>query len=147
MTEEFKPYVGAGFFEEKDKDIFFGREREKNDLLSLIFAHQAVLIYAQSGAGKTSLINAALIPMLKDEGFEVFPPTRVRKPILETINPDEIENIYIFNALMSWAKEETDLKQLIKMSLPTFLRERERLKDKEGEPSPRVLIFDQFEEL
>lgn len=147
VTNEIQPYVGPSPFTEKDKEIFFGRERETNDILSFVVAHQAVLLYAQSGAGKTSLINAGLIPCLKEEGFEVFPPTRVRGPILEDVAPEDIPNVYVFNTLINWAKEEPDTKRLARTSLAEFLKERGHPTDREGEPMPRVLIFDQFEEL
>ena len=61
QTSTEDPYVGSRSFEERDQRIFFGRNREADDLLSLLFAHRCVLLYAQSGAGKTSLVNAGLI--------------------------------------------------------------------------------------
>ena len=64
MAIEFQPYVGPRPFERKDQTLFFGRDREADDLLSLVVAYEAVLFYAQSGAGKTSLINAGLLPFL-----------------------------------------------------------------------------------
>jgi len=81
MTEESKssnPYRGPRPFEIGEQKIFFGRDREVKDLLSLIIAHRVVLLYAQSGAGKTSLLNAGLIPLLIEEGFDVLPVARVR---------------------------------------------------------------------
>ena len=73
MPPEFEPYVGFRSFEEHDQRIFFGRKREVSDLLSLVIAHPVVLLYAQSGAGKTSLLNAGLILCLRQEGLEVLP--------------------------------------------------------------------------
>ncbi len=78
MATEFNPYVGPRAFEQKDQAIFFGRDREAQDLLSSVVSHKLVLVYAQSGAGKTSLLNAGLIPLLKEEGFEVLQVARVR---------------------------------------------------------------------
>ncbi|MCH7748851.1 MAG: ATP-binding protein, partial [Acidobacteria bacterium] len=54
------PYIGPLPFGREDADLFFGRVREVDDLVSLTFAHRAVLLYAESGAGKSSLINAGL---------------------------------------------------------------------------------------
>ena len=56
------PFVGARPFAEVDKLLFFGRTRETHDLISLIVTQTEVLLYAASGAGKTSLLNARLIP-------------------------------------------------------------------------------------
>ena len=147
MLSELQPYVGPRPFEQEDQKLFFGREREAGDLLSLVVAHATVLLYAQSGAGKTSLLNAGLIPLLRAEGFEVLPPARVRGLIPQDIAPEEIPNVYVFNTLMSWAEREADPKQLAHASLADFLQERKRLTDAEGQPAPRAIVFDQFEEL
>jgi hypothetical protein len=44
-------------FEREDSQHFFGREREASELLSRVVAHPALLLYSQSGAGKTSLLK------------------------------------------------------------------------------------------
>lgn len=56
------PYVGPRPFGERDQNNFFGRDDEARQLTGLIIAHRAVLLYAQSGAGKTSLLHAKVIP-------------------------------------------------------------------------------------
>jgi WD40 repeat protein len=143
------PYVGPRPFEKSDRDLFFGRVREVNELFSLLVAHRAVLLYAQSGAGKTSLVNAGLIPQLLEEGFEVLPVARVRGQIPPDVKPSDIENIYVFHALMSWAVgvDEEKTERLTKISLADFFGPREHRLDPDGLPAPRVVIFDQFEEL
>ena len=120
MVAEFQPYVGPKSFEEKDKNLFFGRDAEANDLFSLIVAHQVVLIYAQSGAGKTSLLNAKIIPSLKSKGYEVLPLARV-----QGIQTDEASNIYVFNTLQSWANSQSEERaNLAGLSLAEFLKKR-----------------------
>jgi hypothetical protein len=146
-SQERNPYVGPRPFERQDRDLFFGREREASEVLSLIIAHPVLLLYAPSGAGKTSLLNAKLIPLLEEEEFEVLPLARVWGLIPEDIELEEIPNLYVFNTLMSWAEDEADPKRLAQTSLADFLKEREHPTDKEGLLSPRVTIFDQFEEL
>jgi conflict system STAND superfamily ATPase len=78
MPEGTNPYVGPRPFEREHAALFFGREREANELVSLIISHTEVLFYAQSGAGKSSLVNARMIPLLEAEGFDVLPPARVQ---------------------------------------------------------------------
>ena len=146
-TQERNPYVGPRPFERQDRDLFFGRDRETSELLSLVIAHHVLLLYAQSGAGKTSLVSAGLIPLLEEEGFEVLPLARVSGPIPETVEPEDVPNLYVFNALMSWAGDETNPERLAQMSLAEFLKDREHPTDEEGLPSPRVVFFDQLEEL
>jgi tetratricopeptide (TPR) repeat protein len=146
-SQERNPYVGPRPFEQEDRDLFFGRDREVSEVLSLIIAHRVLLLYAQSGAGKTSLINAGLIPLLEGEGFEVLPLARVQGLIPEDIEPEKILNLYVFNTLISWAEDEIDPGQLTQMSFADFLRGREHPMDEMGLSSPRVVIVDQFEEL
>lgn len=169
MSAEFQPYVGPKPFEEPDKELFFGRDAEANDLFSLIVAHPAVLIYAQSGAGKTSLLNAKIIPSLKLQAYEVLPLARV-----QGIQTNRDTNIYVYNTLISWADGQSqESPELAQMSLAEFLRKRPHVQkvkdfpagetannhqaeDKAPEASeeapelwelPRVAVFDQFEEL
>jgi hypothetical protein len=71
------PYIGPRAFEEGEAARFFGRERELEDLFHLLLARRLVLLHAPSGAGKSSLIQAALIPRLRAEGFMVHPVIRV----------------------------------------------------------------------
>ncbi|MCL4297973.1 MAG: hypothetical protein KJ077_19680 [Anaerolineae bacterium] len=146
------PYVGPRPFTAKEQELFFGREREAGNLVSAVIAHRTLLLYARSGAGKTSLINASLIPRLEREGFEILPLAHVRGVIPSIIRPEEISNMYIFNTLMSWNtplgwRDEADPRRLARMSLLDFLGEREHLTDEVGLPAPRVVIFDQLEEL
>ena len=52
--------------------------REAASLLARVVSERLLLFYAQSGAGKSSLINARLIPQLREEeGFSVLPVGRV----------------------------------------------------------------------
>src|ERR671922_2722514 len=72
------PYVGPRMFRTDEGNLFFGREREALDLLSLVISERLVLFYAQSGAGKSSLVNTRLIPGLNAEGeYEVLPIGRL----------------------------------------------------------------------
>jgi hypothetical protein len=62
-------YPGTNFFEEDQQEIFFGRQQESNELIHAIKAHDVFVIFANSGIGKTSLLNACLIPGLKKENY------------------------------------------------------------------------------
>jgi len=140
-------YVGPRPFERSERGLFFGRDREVSELLSLVISNRAVLCYAPSGAGKTSLINAGLHPRLEQEGFEVLPSARVRGLIPEGVDQGQLPNLYIFNALLSLAGEEGALPDLAGQALAEFLAAHPHQTDGEGFPAPRILIFDQFEEL
>ncbi|MFF1280342.1 hypothetical protein ACFVY4_06075 [Streptomyces sp. NPDC058299] len=68
------PYVGLAAFRTEDADLFFGRERLVEDLLATLARKRAVAVVGASGAGKSSLLRAGLLPRLtRDE-----PHRRVR---------------------------------------------------------------------
>jgi hypothetical protein len=75
---QINPYVGGHPFTLVDQKHFFGRERELDDLFSLVVSHRCVLLYGRSGVGKSSLVNAGLIPRLESDDFEVMPVLRLR---------------------------------------------------------------------
>src|SRR5258708_9553638 len=147
MATEFQPYVGPRPYEREEAVPLFGRDREADELLSCIVSYRELLFYAQSGTGKTSLLNAKVIPMLEKLDFEVFPLARVQGVIPPNLHPDEIRNIYIFNTIIGWAGDSIDPQRLAQMSLTEFIRARRQSVDEEGESSPCAIIFDQFEEL
>jgi hypothetical protein len=141
------PYVGLRPFGEQDSRVFFGREHEADQLLSLITARPVVLLYSPSGAGKSSLLNARIIPGLRQDGFQVLAVARVGGRIPSGIEPAEFVNVYIFNTLSSWDQNQRDPQELARMTLPDYLERLERPTDDLGAPIPRVAIWDQFEEL
>lgn len=147
MVTEFQPYVGPRPYERDDPAPFFGRDYEADELLSLIISSRELLFYAQSGTGKTSLLNARVIPLLEQEEFEVLPVARVQGVPPQDLETSEIHNLYIFNALMSWSNDAADYGRLAHMTLTEFLKQRKRPTDTDGQTYPRAIIFDQFEEL
>ncbi len=142
-TQSSTPYVGPYPFRREDKEIFFGRDREARDLMSCVIAHSETVFYAQSGAGKTSLLNAKLLPILEAEDFEVLPSARVQGP-LQGAAP---KNIYVFHTLMSWAGAGADPNRLAGMSLVEYLKTLPHKTDEDGVAKLRIAVFDQFEEL
>lgn len=144
MKNGFTPYIGPRFFEKQDKELFFGRDYETRELCSRIIAHSVVLCYAQSGAGKTSLINAGVIPRLEEEGFDILPVARVSGQVPPELNPIDIKNIYGFNSLLNWSDKKTPPQSFLSISFNDFLKNRKKVLE---DDSPQLIIFDQFEEL
>ncbi len=70
------PFKGLYCYEEDDKDIFYGRENEAAELFSLVALNGLTVVFGKSGIGKTSLLNAGLFPLLREE--EKFLPVRMR---------------------------------------------------------------------
>ncbi|MFF4366967.1 hypothetical protein [Streptomyces sp. NPDC001594] len=58
------PYVGLAPFRTEDAALFFGRERLVEDLFTALTRHRVVALVGASGAGKSSLLHAGLLPRL-----------------------------------------------------------------------------------
>lgn len=59
-----RPYKFLDYFETNDADIFFGRDSEIEETFSRVISRRLFVIYGKSGTGKSSLINAGLVPHL-----------------------------------------------------------------------------------
>ncbi len=70
MIETVYRYPGAEPFRDTDSSrrTFFGRQADSIALTDLILANRLVIVYARSGLGKTSLLNAGVAPRLRDAG-------------------------------------------------------------------------------
>lgn len=62
-------YPGANSFTTEQEDLFMGREKDTEIFYQLIHAHQLVILYGKSGYGKSSLINAGVVPRLEKEAL------------------------------------------------------------------------------
>ena len=109
-------------------------------------AHPITLLYAMSGAGKTSLINARLVPELESQSCHVLDSARVQGSSWN-LEPGEIGNIYVFHAVMSWQSQ-------CDSGTPTRLKDRTlteelapRAKRADLDDALLIAVFDQFEEL
>ncbi|MDX6758038.1 nSTAND1 domain-containing NTPase [Streptomyces amritsarensis] len=71
-TEGECPYRGLPAFTARDARWFFGRERATAELAERVFERTGagpLMLVAPSGAGKSSLLNAGLVPALRGGGF------------------------------------------------------------------------------
>ena len=149
-TAQQNPYVGPRAF--LPGETLYGRETELNNLLDLFIAERIVLLYSPSGAGKTSLIHAGLIPQLKRDGFRVrLPVIRVNAELPEGVaSSAPTTNRYVYSALSSLeegaatSNGQLSTEQLARLSLEGYLDTRPPA---EGQGENEVLIFDQFEEI
>ncbi len=58
-------YPGPKPFKTEEQSIYFGRETDIAEFYKYVFLHQIVILFGESGYGKSSLINAGIIPLLK----------------------------------------------------------------------------------
>jgi hypothetical protein len=77
------PYVGWRPYRPEEHEAFFGRNVESAKLADMLIADRIVLLHAPSGTGKTSLVQAGVLPRLKTLSsqsellVEVLPIVRV----------------------------------------------------------------------
>ena len=136
------PYVGPRSLHYGEN--IFGREREARQLVELLIAERIVLLYSPSGAGKTSLIEAALIRAI-ERRFQILPVMRVSQEAVGEVRP---ANRYVFSALLSLERDfpsnPISLDELGRMTFGDYLSRREA---ERAEKRAALLIFDQFEEI
>lgn len=66
-------YPGIYSFAPEQSSLFFGRQADIARLLTLIEVEPQVLLYSRSGLGKTSLLNAGLMPRLDPAVWVTLP--------------------------------------------------------------------------
>jgi hypothetical protein len=144
------PFVGPRPFEKEDSDRFYGRTRETEELLSLIIAHRAVLVYSQSGAGKSSLLRAGVMKRLEEQQYQVLRTARVHGLLPKDVPPESVQNIFAYHAIQYWASTLPDgqsNKDYSKTTLSEFLKPLVAAPSADEESSPPlIIILDQFEE-
>jgi tetratricopeptide (TPR) repeat protein len=94
-------YPGIRPFYDNDIDrrLFFGRDTEIETLLHTILADNLVVLYARSGLGKTSLLNAGLSQALRERGFI---------PLTVRFNDPEFDPVeWIYGGIEEIAKQKS----------------------------------------
>ena len=133
LDESKNPYRGLKSFEEEHSKCFFGRSELVKKLQAFVKTNYMTVVLGASGSGKSSLVKAGLIPILKKE-------TSDKWYVLSPIRPGETP----FQALN---------KALIDAGLPLVLQNKQNLAESvavwaKNNPNSKLLIFiDQSEEL
>ena len=125
------PFKFLDSYTKEDREIFFGREKEIEELYHRLFESRILLVYGESGTGKSSLINCGLLNKLHDNEHL---PLYIRRSdnILESLS--EAINIL--------------LQESIPRQLLTALLFKKALREISDYTHKQLFfIFDQFEEL
>ncbi len=80
------PYVGLVPFKEKDAAYFSGRERESELIVANLTASRLTLLYAPRGVGKSSVLQAGVLPQLHDLDDDSFADRGVRDAAVAYVN-------------------------------------------------------------
>lgn len=76
--ESLPPYRGLARFETGDSGLFFGREQLTADLVELLRRRRFAAVFGPSGSGKSSLLQAGLIPVLQHAQEPDLRPAAIR---------------------------------------------------------------------
>ncbi|MCK6529031.1 protein kinase [Myxococcota bacterium] len=128
------PYRFLHAFGEEEASLFFGREREVGRLRHLLRHHPRLAVVGPSGAGKTSLVMAGLVPRLREEA----PPWDV---VGVRPGPDPLASLQRALAGLPGAPSDRDLADAPGLAGST-LRSRATATGR-----PVLVVVDPFEEL
>ena len=162
LTKIKSPFKFLDPFNKNDRGFFFGRDKEVIQLYDFVNKNRVVLVYGQSGTGKTSIIQCGLANEFETSDWNPFMIRReddLNKSLLKSlkneiqveVEEEEIENFVEILFAESPGKNDqqklTDIKNdhgekryiasvafYLQKVIERFLR-------------PVYLIFDQFEEL
>lgn len=146
-------YPGPRPFEENDINLFFGRDRDIKNLLTFINVEQLTVLFSKSGLGKSSLINAGIIPELRKKNYEIIlcrlnsyvNKQRGENPGNEAMSPLQ----KVFSEITArFNKTTTFLDNLITGTQQFSLwHQFKNLQISNPEKKTYFIFFDQFEEL
>ena len=136
-------YPGARPFEQGETGVFFGREIDIQQLAERLQLEELLVLYAKSGLGKSSLLNAGLLPRLAEEQqLEAFP---IR---LQAFQEGSTQNILPLDRARAALAIESSLLDRLHASPEKdlwYLLKARQLQAAENWGA--ILVFDQFEEL
>lgn len=140
-------YPGTASFSTQESDLFHGREDSINELYSLIKLEKLVIVYAKSGFGKSSLVNAGILPKINSDniidcfsclfsGFNENNTANLSEILRSTILKDQINGLSFLNEIA--ASENSIWVAIKKMQYQKYgLKEQKEI----------FIFFDQFEEV
>ncbi len=138
------PWPGLEAFSEDYRDYFFGRSHETSEIQRLVTRETLTVLFGQSGLGKTSLLQAGLFPLLREQDYL---PIYIRLDHGDT-PPTLIEQVKL--AITKAARESgTDAPSATAdITLWQYFQDRSvEFWSKRNRLLTPVLVFDQFEEI
>ena len=133
------PWLGLESYQEGE--ILYGRDEDIRDLTQCVLNDTDTLLYGKSGIGKSSILNAGVIPAARRSGYQ---------PILVRFSHKELHS-YLHQIREAIAKdveirEVVPCKDCDNETLYEFFH-RHTFFAKNGERVKLLIIFDQFEEI
>ena len=136
------PWPGLEAFKEQDQSYFHGRESEIEELHRLVLRERLTILFGVSGLGKTSLLQAGLFPVLRNENLL---PVRIRLNYSEGMPELSCQ---IKEAIAHEATSAHIEAPCLEGTLwESFHRERADFWNSRNRVITPLLVFDQFEEI
>ena len=163
MTTLRSRYPGLRPFDPEDQQYFFGRDEEIQSVCRLLDLDNLTILHSPSGMGKSSLINAGILPALSeirnwDVPYHIVPirftnydpelaRARREKQGLEVLDSELIKDP-IDRFIAACLGDDPKWGEVIPMPKPSlWLSAKKMLVDQAIHPLRIVFILDQFEEL
>lgn len=115
------PYPGPRPFLQADQDAFFGRGTDSKALLELWQDNRLTILAGPGASGKTSLLNAGVLPLLKQNRTHFLPVGRISYGSAYPRAALPEHNPYTLALLQSWSPGET-VTQLVDLTVRDFVR-------------------------
>ena len=150
------PWIDIASYEVKDAYRFKGRDEDIHKFLRILVEGTMSVIYANSGVGKTSLINAGIIPKLQRDSYIpikiVFPQDFFDKEDIDNWLYNEIKNLglYKYQDELEWIPKKDNLHivdDVFNNSIWWLLHTCQIQNKKTKKIYYPLIIFDQFEEV
>jgi WD40 repeat protein len=138
------PYRGLASFQERDADVFCGRDAEVAELLQLLRGEAVVAVVGDSGSGKSSLLQAGLAHSVRQTGLPAGPGRRRAGWRLVSLRPGAEPAQALWRALL--ATEDDGGAAALPEPADWAPALTALLEASCGPAHPLLLIFDQFEE-
>jgi DNA-binding beta-propeller fold protein YncE len=135
LPQDFCPYKGLQPYTEADRAFFFGRERDSEIIASNLYAAPLTVLYGESGVGKSSVLLAGVVPLLRQT-------PNVAVVVFRQWQDAEFASV-LKTEILKAVRETTPKEANVDLSLPLddFLVACNRILR-----GPIFFIFDQFEE-
>ena len=140
------PWIGLASFTESTRTYFNGRDNEITELCRRIQRKPLTVLFGKSGLGKTSILQAGVVPRLRDQGYcPVY--LRIDYAADAPSAAEQIKQAIVKAAEQSGRWTRAGVAEGGE-SLWAFLHHRDDvLLDSAGQALLPLLIFDQFEEI
>lgn len=140
------PFVGLRPFRREDAPRFFARTTEAAEVEGLWRANRVTVLCGASGVGKTSLLEAGLLPRSSFATGDVLPIGRLSRVSAFPIAALPEHNPYTLALLAAWSPGEPATR-LSGLTVREFLRAHAYRTDSYGQPLLTFAAIDQAEKL